>query len=54
VPTVSVVIPTRNRLGFLRRSVGSALAQTYGDLEVVVVDDEPSEVVAEFVGQHRT
>lgn len=38
-PTVTVVIPTYARPGLLREAVDSALAQTVGDLEVLVVDD---------------
>lgn len=38
-PVVSVVIPTRNRPHILRRSVASALAQSFQQLEVVVVLD---------------
>jgi glycosyltransferase involved in cell wall biosynthesis len=38
---VSVVIPTRNRPDLLIRAVKSALAQTYSNLEVVVVIDGP-------------
>lgn len=40
-PTVSVIIPTRNRAELVVRAVGSALAQTYDNLEVVVVIDGP-------------
>lgn len=36
---ISVIIPTHNRPGFLSRAVNSVLAQTYSDIEVVVVDD---------------
>lgn len=36
---VSVIIPTYNRASTLRRTVDSALAQTYQPLEVIVVDD---------------
>lgn len=42
-PTVSVVLPTHDRAALLRRSLGSVLAQTFGDLEVVVVDDGSTE-----------
>lgn len=36
---VSVVTPTYNSADFLREAIQSALAQTYGDLEIIVVDD---------------
>jgi glycosyltransferase involved in cell wall biosynthesis len=36
---VSVVLPTHNRPERLARAIGSALGQTYGNLEVIVVDD---------------
>lgn len=38
-PLVSVVIPTCNRPQLLRRAVSSVLAQTYRELECIVVDD---------------
>lgn len=38
-PTVSVVIPTHNRADLLQRAVCSVLGQTFGDLELIVVDD---------------
>lgn len=36
---VSVVIPTRNRRARLARAIESALAQTWRNIEIVVVDD---------------
>lgn len=39
VPLVSVVLPTRNRAEHLGQAVASALAQTVGRIEVIVVDD---------------
>lgn len=39
LPLVSIVIPTHARPTFLARAVGSALGQTHGRLEVLVVDD---------------
>lgn len=41
LPLVSAVIPTRNRPELACRAVRSALAQTYANLEVVVVVDGP-------------
>lgn len=38
-PTVSVVLPTFNRVRTLRNSVTSVLGQDSGDLELIVVDD---------------
>ncbi len=40
-PLVTAVIPTRNRPELVLRAVRSALAQTYANLEVVVVIDGP-------------
>jgi glycosyltransferase involved in cell wall biosynthesis len=38
-PLVSAIIPTFNRELTIARAVRSALAQTYGNIEVIVVDD---------------
>jgi glycosyltransferase involved in cell wall biosynthesis len=38
-PAATIVIPTRDRPRLLERAVASALAQSVGDLQVVVVDD---------------
>ena len=39
MPTVSVVIPTYNRAGLVGHAIESALAQSFADREIVVVDD---------------
>jgi len=39
VMTVSVIIPTFNRAHVLRRAIDSVIAQTFQDLELIVVDD---------------
>lgn len=43
VPTVSVILPTRNRAELLAMSAGSVLAQSYRDLELIVIDDGSDE-----------
>lgn len=53
-PLVSVVVPTYRRRELLRNAVGSALAQDYVNLEVVVVGDGCPELdVALFRGDPR-
>ena len=38
-PQVSIVLPTWNRLGYLRCAVESVLAQTFADWELIIADD---------------
>ncbi len=38
-PLVSVIVPCYNGEKFIKEAIESALAQTYSDLEVIVVDD---------------
>lgn len=49
VPAVSVVVPTYERRELVRRAVKSVLAQTLGDLEVIVVDDGSTDGTEEAV-----
>lgn len=49
-PFFSVVIPTYNRAGHIGRTIKSVLAQTFEQLEVLVVDDGSRDNTAEVVG----
>ncbi|HEX6085688.1 MAG TPA: glycosyltransferase family 2 protein [Thermoanaerobaculia bacterium] len=40
---VSVIVPVYNRPEMLRQAVASVLAQTYGDFEIIIVDDESTD-----------
>jgi cellulose synthase/poly-beta-1,6-N-acetylglucosamine synthase-like glycosyltransferase len=52
---VSVIIPTYNRSELLRQTVESVLAQTYSNIETMVVDDgstdDTAAVMAEYAGR---
>ena len=53
---VSVIIPTYNREKLIKRSIESVLAQTYADLECIVVDDgstDNTQSVVEAIPDHR-
>lgn len=39
MPKFSVIIPTYNRLVFLKEAIDSVLGQTFSDFELIVVDD---------------
>ena len=39
MPTISVIVPTHNRPHFLHQAIKSILAQSFADLEAIVVDD---------------
>lgn len=49
VPTVSVIIPTYNRAHLVKRGIRSVLAQTYGDFELIIVDDASKDNTREVI-----
>ena len=46
---ITVIIPTYNAEHLLKRSVDSILAQTYTDLEIILVDDKSTDKTAEVI-----
>ncbi|MBV8545797.1 MAG: glycosyltransferase family 2 protein [Acidobacteria bacterium] len=55
-PLVSTIIPVFNRPAMLREAVASVLDQTYGPVEVIIVDDSSTDhtplVIAELGARH--
>jgi len=51
-PRVSIIIPTYNRSKLLRVAIESALAQTYPNVEIIVVDDGSTDDTAAVVAQY--
>ena len=51
-PKVSIIIPTYNRAHFICESIDSALAQTFKDIEIIVVDDGSTDNTREVVGKY--
>lgn len=48
-PKVSVIIPTYNAMSYLPAAVDSVLRQTFGDFELIIVDDGSNDSTIEWV-----
>ena len=53
-PTVSAVMPSYNRLNFLRAAVASVLAQTFTDWELIIADDGSDDETRQYLEGLRT
>lgn len=50
-PLVSAIIPTHNRILWVQESIESVLAQTYQNIEIVVIDDGSTDGTLDFLRQ---
>lgn len=50
-PLITIIIPTYNRAHFLPRSVQSALAQTFKEFELIIVDDGSTDNTVDVIQQ---
>ncbi|HTY54949.1 MAG TPA: glycosyltransferase [Candidatus Binataceae bacterium] len=48
-PTVTVVVPTYNRVHYLDQAIASVLSQNCGDFELIVVDDGSTDSTADLL-----
>ena len=51
-PLISVVMPVRDGQAFLDESIQSICTQTFGDFEIIVVDDGSTDRTAEILARH--
>jgi len=51
---VSVYLPTKNRESLLRQAVSSVLAQTFGDFELIVVNDGSTDGTMDFLESEKS
>ena len=52
MPVFSVIVPIYNGEQFIHRCVDSMLSQTFGDLELILIDDGSSDSCAEICDEY--
>lgn len=52
MPKLSICIPTYNGANFLREAIDSVLAQTFGDFELILSDDQSSDHTFQIVQEY--
>jgi glycosyltransferase involved in cell wall biosynthesis len=53
-PRVSVILPAYNREALVARAIDSVLAQTYGDYELIIVDDASKDGTRAVLERYRS
>lgn len=48
-PLVSIILPTHNGMPYLEQAIGSLLAQTYANLEILIIDDGSTDDTYQFL-----
>lgn len=51
LPLVSIILPTYNRLALLKESLSSAQAQTYPNLEIIILDNASTDGTGDWLNQ---
>ncbi len=52
-PLVSVILPTYNRAGYIKKSIESVIEQTYRNFELIIIDDESTDNTPEIIAQYK-
>src|SRR3954471_2781005 len=52
-PAVSIVLPVYNAAAYVAEAVGSMLAQTFGDFELILINDGSTDGSRDLLGSSR-